>query len=146
MRDDLFNNYNSSPYLNIYSLGITPQGQNLTVFNITDPSVDDEGKKKVYIIAQQHSGETASSYVAEGLIHLYTKKEGYFGENWPENGQYDITENETKWVNLTLTKKPPENSSVKGYITDSKTGDPIQIPAANVPKFTAGKALKKAVK
>ena len=27
-----------------------------------------------------------------------------------------------------------------------KTGDPIQIPAANVPKFTAGKALKKAVK
>ena len=27
-----------------------------------------------------------------------------------------------------------------------KTGDPIQIPAAKVPKFTAGKALKEAVK
>lgn len=27
-----------------------------------------------------------------------------------------------------------------------KTGDPIQIPAAKVPKFSAGKALKEAVK
>jgi len=64
--------------------------------------------------------------VANGHIRLIINAEGYLEVEWPEYMHYNISENETKWVNLTLYPKPPENSILKGYINDSKTGEPIQ--------------------
>jgi hypothetical protein len=63
--------------------------------------------------------------VTKGLIDLLIEVEGYLIENWPDNGYYNISENETKWVNISLFQSPPENSIIKGYITDFETGDPI---------------------
>jgi len=68
MRDNLFESYTSNPYLDISTMGITPLGQNLKVATITDSGVSNEGKHKIYIIAQQHAFETPSSFVAEGMI------------------------------------------------------------------------------
>lgn len=70
MRDSLFASYASSIYLSVTSLGTTPLGQNLKIATITDPAYTDENKFKVYIIAQQHSGETVPSFVAEGMIRF----------------------------------------------------------------------------
>jgi hypothetical protein len=69
MENDLFSAY-TSDYLDVTTLGSTPLGLDLQVATITDPSVADEGKVKVYIIAQQHSGETVSSFVADGMIRF----------------------------------------------------------------------------
>jgi len=63
--------------------------------------------------------------VGKGDIRLYVHSEDYFSARWPYYDDYYITENETKWVNFSLVKKPPENSVIKGYITDSKTGEPL---------------------
>jgi len=70
MRDNLFASFASSLYLNVSSLGTTPLGLDLKVATITDPDVPDSGKFKVYVIAQQHSGETVPSFVAEGLLRF----------------------------------------------------------------------------
>ncbi len=67
-----------------------------------------------------------SMNVAEGFIKLYIDEISYFYGYWPEYGYYNIAENETKWANISLDPKPPENSIVKGFITNSLTGDPIQ--------------------
>ena len=68
MRDDLFASFAASPFLNVSSLGVTSLGQNLTVATITDPMYSDENKTRIYVIAQQHAGETVASFVAEGMI------------------------------------------------------------------------------
>jgi len=70
MRDNLLTSFASSPYLNVTSLGITPLGQNLTVATITDPIYPGDDKFKIYIIAQQHAGETPSSFLTEGMIRF----------------------------------------------------------------------------
>jgi uncharacterized repeat protein (TIGR02543 family) len=70
MRDDLFASYSSSTYLNVTSLGTTPLGQSLKVATITDPAYSDAGKFKVYVIAQQHGGETVPTFVADGMIRF----------------------------------------------------------------------------
>lgn len=68
MMNDFFASYESNPYLNVSSLGTTPLGQNLKVATITDPAYPDTGKFKIYVTAQQHSGETVASFVTEGLM------------------------------------------------------------------------------
>jgi 5-hydroxyisourate hydrolase-like protein (transthyretin family) len=66
-----------------------------------------------------------SMNVAEGIIKLYFYENGYYSNYWPEYGNYNISANETIWVNLSLKPHPPENSILKGYITDSETEEPI---------------------
>jgi len=68
MRDAFLDAYAGSSYLETYSLGTTPLGLNLPAITITDPTVPDEDKYKVYIISTQHSGETVPTYVTEGMI------------------------------------------------------------------------------
>ncbi len=70
MAAELLASFSSSPYLNVGSLGLTPDGNEMTIATITDPSYPDGPKRKIYIIAQQHSGETLSSFVAEGMIRF----------------------------------------------------------------------------
>jgi len=64
-----------------------------------------------------------SMNVAAGEIDLYAGADGYFGEHTDD---YDIGENETLWINISLYPRPPENSVVCGYVTDEETGDPIE--------------------
>jgi len=64
-----------------------------------------------------------SMNVAAGEIDLYAGADGYFGEH---TYGYDIGENETLWVNISLYPIPSENSVVCGYVIDEETGDPIE--------------------
>jgi len=67
MRDALYNSYAGNPNLTVENLGTLPEGHNLTLVRITDNSVDNATKKKIYVIAQQHSFETGS-WIGEGMI------------------------------------------------------------------------------
>ena len=70
MRDALLASYTDNQYLDVSSLGITPLGQNLTLATITDSTVSNETKYKIYLISQQQGGETVPSFVTEGMIHF----------------------------------------------------------------------------
>ena len=61
--------------------------------------------------------------VAAGEIRLNVYADGYFNENteW-----YHIDEYETIWINISMTPLPPENSIVRGYITDVLTEEAIE--------------------
>jgi hypothetical protein len=60
--------------------------------------------------------------VAAGEIQLYVYADGYFYE-YTES--FNISENETAWVNISLDPRPEENSVVEGYIRDAVSGDGI---------------------
>ncbi len=61
--------------------------------------------------------------VAAGAIQLDVYADGYF-DNYTD--YYNISENETLWINVSLYPRPPENSIVCGYIISFLTGDPIK--------------------
>jgi hypothetical protein len=42
-------------------------------------------------------------------------------------GPYQMQENETRWVNLSLYERPPETAIVCGYITDEETTNPLEV-------------------
>jgi uncharacterized repeat protein (TIGR02543 family) len=69
-RDALFQEFASSPYLAVTSLGTTPLGQELKVATITDNAYNDAGKIKAYVIAQQHADEVPGSWEADGMIRF----------------------------------------------------------------------------
>jgi len=61
--------------------------------------------------------------VAAGQIRVSAQANGYFKN---KTKYVPIEEFETLWINLSLELRPPENSIVCGYITDSKTNKPIK--------------------
>lgn len=67
-RDEILDSYSSSPYLNVTSLGTFLEGHQLKIATITNSNYNDSSKFKVYIIAQEHSGETIPSWVAQGML------------------------------------------------------------------------------
>ena len=64
-----------------------------------------------------------SMNVAAGEVQIYVDPEGYFDEN---SGWFEIGDYETVWVNLSLHLRPPENSTVCGYVYDFDTGFPLE--------------------
>ena len=60
--------------------------------------------------------------VAAGELDLEVEAVGYFRANLHEIA---ISDYETIWANFSLSSPPPENSIICGYITDKKSGDPI---------------------
>lgn len=92
--------------------------------NITLYWTDDQGNFSINYTLSDSQG-FYNINVSEGSIRLYFKADGYYEVRWPYSGYYNISENETKWVNLSLVSIPPENSIIKGYVTDFSTGDPI---------------------
>ncbi|MCX6660957.1 MAG: carboxypeptidase regulatory-like domain-containing protein [Euryarchaeota archaeon] len=60
--------------------------------------------------------------VAPGQISLDISKEGYFPEAPIE---FNITDAQTIWTNVSLYPLPPETSAVCGYLTDNSTGAPL---------------------
>ena len=78
---------------------------------------------------QFYFNETNSQYngfylmnVAAGELDLEVEAVGYFRANLRE---IIISDYETMWANFSLRSPPPEKSVICGYITDKKTGDPI---------------------
>jgi len=69
-----------------------------------------------------------SMNVAAGKIVVCTvSADGYFSEFiWDYYIDYNISENETLWINISLYPIPPENSTVCGYITNELTEAPIE--------------------
>lgn len=53
-----------------------------------------------------------------GHIHLYVYKTDYSS---PSSINFDITENQTLWINITMDYQPEETSLVKGYVVDNMT-------------------------
>jgi len=70
MRDNFLDSFSSSPYLAVASLGTTPLGQDLKVATITDSHYPENSKFKIYVIGQQHSGETVGDFVLEGMMRF----------------------------------------------------------------------------
>ena len=58
-----------------------------------------------------------------GDAYFYSDSDGYYSSTIVE---YNISENETLWINLSLNPRRPENSTVCGYITDNVNGEPIE--------------------
>ncbi len=63
-----------------------------------------------------------SMNVPSGRYRITVYADGYLSE---ESGPHEIDENETAWVNFSLSPRPPENSVICGIITDEGTGSPI---------------------
>ncbi len=53
-----------------------------------------------------------------GTVRILSYESNYESTSSPE---FVVTENETYWVNLSLTFQPDENAIVKGYVTDGET-------------------------
>ncbi|MEW6070537.1 MAG: carboxypeptidase regulatory-like domain-containing protein, partial [Candidatus Thermoplasmatota archaeon] len=59
--------------------------------------------------------------VSAGSYHIDVGKEGYSDyHDW-----ITIGENDRVWYNITLYKKPLENSTLKGYVINAQTGYPV---------------------
>ncbi len=63
---DLVNSAQLSQYCVIESLGKTVEGRDIDLLIIGNPA---DGKKKIWITARQHPGETMASWFIEGLIN-----------------------------------------------------------------------------
>jgi 5-hydroxyisourate hydrolase-like protein (transthyretin family) len=61
--------------------------------------------------------------VAAGEIHLSAYADRYITSN---TDWFTIDDHEMLWVNLSLDRLPPEDTVLCGYITDEKTGKPIE--------------------
>jgi len=70
-----------------------------------------------------------SIYLEAGKIYIYCNALGYYFENV---GEFEIKEYETLWVNISMRKAPPQNSTVCGYIRDNETGKPIENARVDV--------------
>ena len=57
-----------------------------------------------------------------GNLCMHVHADGYFDEHIEE---FYIEDGETKWFNFTLEQKPPENSTVCGYVNDTD-GTPME--------------------
>ena len=65
-------------------LGTSHQGRDLDLLTITDTVIPIEDKKIIYIIGRQHSAETASSHMLEGMIDFLVSDDvdaGAFRQN-----------------------------------------------------------------
>ena len=63
-----------------------------------------------------------------GIIWMYAVfADGYFSESiWGYYMDFNISENETLWINTSLYPIPPENSIICGYITNELTEVPTE--------------------
>jgi len=69
-----------------------------------------------------------SMSVSSGHIWVGAGADGFL----QNETEIDIADGETKWVNLTLSPRPPELCTLKGYVRDSETGDGIGKEWINV--------------
>ena len=67
---DLIGSAAASPHVTLERLGSTVQGRDMTLLRIThgDSITPDDQKKKVWLIARQHPGETMAEWFVEGFL------------------------------------------------------------------------------
>lgn len=67
---DLLGSASASEYVTLHRLGGTVEGRDMSMLRITRPieGVDDSQKKKVWLIARQHPGESMAEWFAEGFL------------------------------------------------------------------------------
>lgn len=67
---DLLGSACASEYVTLHRLGATVEGRDMSMLRITKPDdgVDDAQKKKVWLIARQHPGESMAEWFAEGFL------------------------------------------------------------------------------
>jgi ribosomal protein S17E len=75
------------------------------------------------------SGFYNASAAAGEISDINVYADGYYSEY---EGSYDIGENETLWINISLYPILPENSVVCGYVTDEETGTPIENASVDI--------------
>ena len=124
---------NETLWINLSLVPLPPE--NSTVCGYITDNVTENPIENAYVSLNWHDGHFYQNYtftnssgfysmnVAAGEIDLYAEEDRYFGEH---TGDYDIGENETLWVNISLYPIPSENSVVCGYVTDETTGTPIE--------------------
>ena len=61
-----------NPYVREETIGHSAQGRNIVMHTLTDTTVPDTGKQRVWIHAAVHPSETTASFTAEGLIGWLT--------------------------------------------------------------------------
>ena len=57
-----------SPFVKEETIGRSAQGRGIVMHTLTDPSVPDAGKQRVWVHAAVHPSETPASFSAEGLV------------------------------------------------------------------------------
>jgi hypothetical protein len=75
--EKLLNKNKRNIYLKHEIIGKSPLGYPIYMIVITDNKVPDSTKKRIWIQARTHSGETQSSYVLEGIIKYLISPENY---------------------------------------------------------------------
>jgi len=89
-------------------------------FFINDP----QGHHYDYETWSDENGYYIIENVVEGLCHEYGVWADGYHFYWGIK-EFDIPENETVWVNMSMYPFQPETSKVCGYIYDDYTGEPI---------------------
>jgi murein tripeptide amidase MpaA len=65
---DLLGSAGTSPLVESQYLGTTVQGRDMTALRIASTQAQDTGKKRIWIIARQHPGETMAEWFVEGCL------------------------------------------------------------------------------
>jgi hypothetical protein len=107
--------------------------ENGTENPIENASVDVWGRINQWEYYENQTTTDASGFyrmnIPAGRFRLTVTAEGYCDET---EGPYQINENETAWVNLSLYPRPPETAMVCGYITDEETTSPLEMAHVNL--------------
>ena len=121
---------------------LNPLHENSMVCGYIKHGITNDPIKKTKISYDLNYGEEDSYYndtmsddlgfysmnVPKGKMRLYYSKSGYFLVNRPEgfSDYYTINENEILWLNISMYPIPPENSVIKGFVTNKSTDQPIE--------------------
>ncbi len=70
----LVNKYKSNKYFKSEILGKTAHGRDMYFFTITDPSIPDKDKKRIWIHSRTHPSETGASFAVEGMLEYLLGK------------------------------------------------------------------------
>jgi len=85
---------------------------------------DYQGNDYDYWVFSDKNGYYIVENVSAGLCVEYGAYKTGYHFYWGM-GQFDIPENETVWVNMSMYPRQPETSKVCGYVYDNYTGKPI---------------------
>lgn len=85
---------------------------------------DNQGHQHDYYTESDENGYYIVENVAAGFCTEYIAYKTGYHFYWGMGG-FEIPENETVWLNISLYPRQPETSEVRGYLYDNYTGKPI---------------------